>query len=220
MVSHELRTPIAIAEGSIGNAEIIAEKAGAPDVVKQAFKQSHDQVLFLAEMINDLSTLSRAERGKLNVELEDIDVKSFLEGLVNGYKEQAAAKNLSMSLHVPRGELTLRSGKLYVQEVLQNLITNAIKYTQKGGITVTAKRTKTGVAISVHDTGIGIKKQEQDKVFDKFWRSEDYRTRETSGTGLGLYVTLKLLELLHAEMDLVSQLNNGSTFTVTFPNMA
>lgn len=219
VVSHELRTPIAIAEGSIGNAEYVVEKAAAPDAVKTALKGAHDQVLFLAEMINDLSTLSRAERGKLNVETEDIYMRAFLTDLVNGYQQQAAARGLTMSLRLPRGDMQLRSGRLYVQEILQNLITNAIKYTQKGGITVTARRSKTGVIISVHDTGIGIKKQEQDKIFDKFFRSEDYRTRETSGTGLGLYVTIKLLELLHAEIDLTSQLNNGSTFTVHFPNL-
>lgn len=219
VVSHELRTPIAIAEGSIGNAQIVADRSEAPDLVKKALAGAHDQVVFLAEMINDLSTLSRAERGKLNVEVENIDMHEFLTELVAGYQEQAKQNGLTLDLALPHAALTLRSGKLYVREILQNLITNALKYTREGGVTVKATATDAGVSVSVHDTGIGIKKQEQDKIFDKFWRSEDYRTRETNGTGLGLYVTVKLLELLHADIDITSKLNHGSTFTANFPNL-
>jgi signal transduction histidine kinase len=72
----------------------------------------------------------------------------------------------------------------------------------------------------VHDTGIGISKTDQERVFDKFFRSEDYRTRATNGTGLGLYVTMKLARLLHTEISLQSELNKGSTFTITIPNLA
>ncbi len=72
---------------------------------------------------------------------------------------------------------------------------------------------------SVHDTGIGISKADQEKIFDKFFRSEDYRTRRNSGTGLGLYVTMKLARLLHAEITVESKLNHGSSFTIFIPNL-
>ena len=168
VVSHELRTPIAIAEGSIGNAQYVAEQKAADDAVKKALATAHEQVVFLAEMINDLSTLSRAERGKLSVELEDIDINELLTELVSGYGEQAAEKDLRLILNLPKKRLLLRSGRLYVQEILQNLITNAIKYTADGSVTVSAERTRKGLSVSVKDTGIGIKKQEQDRIFDKF----------------------------------------------------
>ena len=219
VVSHELRTPIAIAEGNIGNAEFIASKTGDMKAIKAALKEAHHQVLFLADMINDLATLSRAERGVLEIEPEGINVHDLLTELQSNYTPQAAAKNLAFKLELdPRLEL-LQSSKLYVREVLQNFITNAIKYTQRGTVTLSAKPSPKGVTFYVADTGIGLSKPDQEKVFDKFFRSEDFRTRETGGTGLGLYVTAKLARLLHAEIDLESEINQGSTFSIFIPNL-
>jgi PAS domain S-box-containing protein len=219
VISHELRTPIAIAEGDISNAEFIAEKSGDLKQVKQALKEAHDQIMFLADMINDLSTLSRAERGKLAVESENIDVPSLVEELRIGYEPQARDKKLELKIKVDEKAKVLQSTTLYVREILQNFLTNALKYTQEGSITLTATAVPGGVKFSVSDTGIGISKGDQEKVFDKFFRSEDYRTRQTSGTGLGLYVTIKLARLLHAEIDLKSELNKGSTFTIFIPDL-
>lgn len=218
VVSHELRTPIAISEGNISNAEFIAEKSGDMKAVRSALKEAHNQVLFLAAMINDLSTLSRAERGVLQVEPEPINVHELGQELLKNYTPDATKKGLTLSLELdPKLEL-LHSGKLYVREVLQNFITNAIKYTETGGVTIGAKPGADGVSFYVRDTGIGISKGDQERVFDKFFRSEDYRTRQNNGTGLGLYVTMKLTKLLHAEIGIDSTLNKGSTFTIYFPN--
>jgi signal transduction histidine kinase len=106
-----------------------------------------------------------------------------------------------------------------VREILQNFITNALKYTEKGSVVVGAKPVKDGVLFTVSDTGIGISKSDQERVFDKFFRSEDFRTRATSGTGLGLYVTMKLARIVHAEVSLESELNHGSTFSIFIPNL-
>jgi len=220
VVSHELRTPIAITEGNISNAQFIAEKSGNIDQIKQALKEAHEQVIFLSSMINDLSTLSRAERGKLVADIEKINVHELVEELVNEYTESAGKKNLTISHHLdPKLEL-LSSSKLYVREILQNFITNAIKYTETGGITVSAKPHDKGVLFSVKDSGIGISHSDQEKVYDKFFRSEDYRTRKNNGTGLGLYITMKLARLLHADINLTSELNHGSTFTIYIPNLS
>lgn len=219
VVSHELRTPIAISEGNIGNAEYIADKSGDMAAIKQALKEAHNQVLFLADMINDLSTLSRAERGTLKIEIEPINVHDLISELASNYSHDAKAKHLKLETVIdPKLEL-LKSSKLYVREVLQNFITNSIKYTAKGSVTITAKAVPRGVEFAVSDTGIGISKGDQERVFDKFFRSEDYRTRQANGTGLGLYVTVKLARMLHAEMSLESELNHGSTFKIFVPNL-
>ncbi len=220
VVSHELRTPIAIAEGNIGNAEFIFEKSEEQNTgIKEALKQAHDQVQFLASMINDLATLSRAERGKLQVDIESINAYELIKDLAANYTPQAEAKGLKLfSDPDPKLEL-LQSSKLYVREILQNFITNAIKYTEHGSVTIGAKSKGNGIEFQVSDTGIGISKPDQEKVFDKFFRSEDYRTRQSNGTGLGLYVTMKLTRLLHAEINLESELNKGSTFTIFIPNL-
>jgi two-component system, OmpR family, phosphate regulon sensor histidine kinase PhoR len=220
VVSHELRTPIAIAEGNISNAEFIFGKLTTPNKdIQAALKQAHEQVNFLSSMINDLATLSRAERGKLTVDIETINAHDLCQELAANYKPQANQKGLEFKLELDPQLEVLQSSKLYVREILQNFITNAIKYTEHGSVTLLAKPRDNGIEFAVNDTGIGISKQDQEKVFDKFFRSEDYRTRQTNGTGLGLYVTMKLTRLIHAEIDMQSELNQGSTFTIYIPNL-
>lgn len=218
VVSHELRTPIAIAEGEVGNAEYMVSKSGGNKQTQEALKQAHDQILFLSNMINDLATLSRAERGKLNVEIETIDCQELIDELEVDYKPEAKKKGLKLNINI-EGKLKLDSSKLYVREILQNFITNAIKYTEKGEVTISARPVDDGLMFEVIDSGIGISKGDQEKVFDKFFRSEDYRTRATSGTGLGLYVTMKLARLIKAEIDLKSEINKGTTFSIKVPNL-
>jgi len=223
VVSHELRTPIAIAEGNISNAIFIADKTGQDGLVNKALATAHDQVLFLASMINDLATLSRAERGKLVAEVEQINVRALLDDLTATYQADATKKGLRMHNQPDAHLELLASSQLYVREILQNFITNAIKYTEKGSVTIGAKPYgkdgANGVLFSISDTGIGISRSDQERIFDKFFRSEDFRTRNNNGTGLGLYVTMKLARLLHAEIDVSSRLNHGSTFTVFIPNL-
>lgn len=220
VVSHELRTPIAIAEGNISNAEFLFEKSGLKnDTVQQALKAAHDQITFLSGMMNDLATLSRAERGKLTVEIEPINALELVTEIAATYKTDAKAKGLEIRNEAdPRLEL-LYTSRLYAKEILQNFVTNAIKYTEKGHVTIGAHAHDNGVEFYVTDTGIGISKADQEKIFDKFFRSEDYRTRASTGTGLGLYVTMKLARLLHAEIDIRSEINKGSTFTIFMPNL-
>ncbi|MEO6513994.1 MAG: PAS domain-containing sensor histidine kinase [Candidatus Saccharimonadales bacterium] len=220
VVSHELRTPIAIAEGNISNAQYVADNSGDINDIRKALKDAHNQILFLSDMINDLSTLSRAERGKLTVEIEPINVHDLVLELAGNYETEAKAKGLEIHTTLDPQLMALRSSKLYVREILQNFITNALKYTEAGYIDIEAKQDTRGVIFKVHDTGIGISKTDQERVFDKFFRSEDFRTRATNGTGLGLYVTMKLARLLHTEISLRSELNKGSTFTITIPNLA
>jgi PAS domain S-box-containing protein len=219
VISHELRTPIAIAEGAISNAQFISEKSGDIDKINAALEAAHQQALYLEGMINDLSTLSRAERGVLDSNVEDINVHEFVESLHDNYTPEAERKGLILNIDVdPKLEL-LKSSKLYVQEILQNFITNAIKYTETGSVTLYAKQRPDGVEFSVHDTGIGISKGDQARVFDKFFRSEDYHTRQQNGTGLGLHVTRKLAQMAKAKVTLESELGKGSTFTIFFPNL-
>ncbi len=221
VVSHELRTPIAIAEGNISNAQFMVDKIGStiPDNVRMSLKTAHDQTIFLSSMINDLATLSRAERGTLAVEIESINAHTLVYDLRDSYSEQAESKGLALRVIADPSLRQLRSAPLYVREILQNFVTNAIKYTEKGHITIEAKQQKNGVLFEISDTGIGLSKADQLRVYDKFFRSEDYRTRQRKGTGLGLYVTLKLARLVHAKLNLQSELNVGSTFSVFFPDL-
>jgi signal transduction histidine kinase len=105
-----------------------------------------------------------------------------------------------------------------VREILENFVANAVKYTEEGGITVQAEPSAGGgIVFSVKDTGIGISASDQRQLFTKFYRSEDYRTRKTGGTGLGLYLCLELAERLNAKVWCESVINHGSTFFLEVP---
>lgn len=214
VVSHELRTPVTIVEGSLSNLEVLMSRPQLPakTKLKETVSTAHEQVLYLAKMINDLSTLSRAERG-VGDEAESIDVTELLQSLHQQYEKSAHDRKLELNIELGHNLGTVKASRLYLEELLQNFITNAIKYTEKGSVTIVAHKTKNIVTFSVKDTGIGISRGDQTKIFNKFYRSEDYRIRETSGTGLGLYVSAKLAHKLHTRIELKSRLNHGSSFS-------
>lgn len=218
VTSHELRTPIAIAEGSLSNLLYMFEKGAKPEQLASAAVGAHDQVLYLARMINDLSTLSRAERGVGDTK-EDINLNTMLQELYLRYQPEAESKSLKLNLDLDKLP-TVSTSHLYLEEILQNFLTNAIKYTKEGSVTLSGKLKDGRIVCAVSDTGIGISKTDQEKVFDKFFRSEDYRTRETSGTGLGLYVVRKLADKLNTKVTVESRLNHGSTFSFILPQHA
>lgn len=217
VVSHELRTPITIAEGTISNVTMMMGRGDVPnDKLVDSLSVAHEQVIYLSKMVNDLSTLSRAERG-LADQVESIHIGEMIHELFNEYSPQAEKKGLRFDLDMAVSSEHVTASRLYLQELLQNFITNAIKYTKEGNIKLIVKQKDGKVTFAVKDTGIGISKNEQEKVFDKFYRSEDYRTRETGGTGLGLYVAAKLARKIGTNIELTSRLNHGSTFSVTLP---
>lgn len=217
VVSHELRTPITITEGTISNVQVMMERGSiAPDILKSAIGTAHDQVLFLAKMVNDLSTLSRAERGVAD-DPEYIDVNELINSLYQEYAPQAEKRGLRLNLDLDTKLGGVMASRLYLKELLQNFVTNAIKYTKEGHVTIDVRREDTTLTFAVKDTGIGMSKTDQAKIFNKFYRSEDYRTRETGGTGLGLYVATKLAKKLQTTIQLSSRLNHGSTFSFTLP---
>lgn len=220
VVSHELRTPITIAEGNISNAIALGQKKDNKKVLEDALSQAHEQVVFLANMINDLSTLSRAERTDKQLEISEVNPENLLHALHEDYKTEATSKGLKFVVTTAAGTKPIKTSELYLHEVLQNFITNALKYTKKGSIIVHARSDKDGSAIfSVSDTGIGLSKADQKHIFEKFFRSEDFRTRESSGTGLGLYVTHKLAHKLGGNISFESELNKGTTFTLVVPSI-
>jgi PAS domain S-box-containing protein len=219
VASHELRTPVAIAEGNISNILMMSSKVGLDSETRRALETAHEQIVFLGNMLNDLSTLSRAEQGKLAMLVEKVSPAELVQSLVHDYRPQALKKQLTLEVenHGPAGELS--TSRLYVREILQNLITNAIKYTEKGGATITVEARDGGVEFAVTDTGIGIGRNEQAKLFEKFFRSSDFRVKNINGTGLGLYVAMKLTKLIGGRLSFDSELNRGSTFRLFVPDL-
>lgn len=211
VVSHELRTPVTIAEGAISNLSLAIEKDMPKQVLSKNADITHEQVKFLATMINDLSTLSRAERG-VGDKFVELNIKDLGQKILEKYHKNADDKGLNLELVMDNNLPSIKTSELYLEELLQNLITNALKYTKEGEIKISITNNEKNIRFMVEDTGIGISKSDQKKIFDKFYRSEDYRTRETGGTGLGLYVSSKLADKLDTKIELSSKLNHGSKF--------
>lgn len=217
VVSHELRTPITIAEGTLSNLQVMHERGGATaSQLNDGIGTAHQQIIFLADMINNLSTLSRAERGVM-ADRVPIAVEPFIHNIYRQYSKEAEKKKLLFNLDIDPQLGTVEASELYLGELIQNFITNAIKYTKTGSVTLGVHKKDDTLRFFVKDTGIGVSKGDQKKIFEKFFRSEDYRTRETSGTGLGLHVAKKLANLLGTEIELESRLNYGSTFSFELP---
>ena len=216
VVSHELRTPVAILEGSLSNLEVLIQKKAPFEMLKQATQTAYKQNTFLATMVNDLSALSRAERGVGDM-FEKVNPKDLAENLFNKYKKSATEKGLMLNLNIENNLNCVNTNKLYLEELLQNFITNSLKYTREGSVEIHFKNSEKGVIFEIKDTGIGISPQDQKRVFEKFYRSEDWRTRETGGTGLGLYVSTKLAAKLGTKIQLESKLNHGSRFFFELP---
>ena len=220
VISHELRTPVTVTEASISNAMLINERNENNEKVAKSLKIAHDQSIYLANMLNDLSTFARAEKGTLELNLEDISPQELIERLENDYRNEVEVKGMSIKSRVDDSvPKSIVSNRLYIREILQNFVTNAIKYSDSGTVTISASAADGGVKFSIMDEGIGISTSDQKKVFDKFFRSEDFRTRSSNGTGLGLYIVKKLAKLIQAMFELSSEVGKGSTFSIIVPDL-
>lgn len=219
VISHELRTPVTVAEAGVSNALLLAQKLPNSEKLNKSLQTAHDQSVFLANMLNDLTTFARAEKGTLEMNLEEFNPRDLLENLKGDYVAAIQAKGMTIKTFAdPSTPLMMVSNRLYIREILQNFITNAIKYSDKGTITLSARARDKGILYSVSDQGIGISTSDQKKIFQKFFRTEDYRTRSTNGTGLGLYIVKKLAKLLDASFEVQSEVGRGSTFSLYVPD--
>lgn len=213
VTSHELRTPLAIAEANLSTA-LLPGFAKIEDKAKQLIVQAHNNVIFLGDLIKDLTSLARAERDDVKIEKELVDIEGLVQQLQQDYASTAKDKHLLLKMEDQSAVRTIYTSRHDLQEIMQNFLTNAIKYTASGTVTIFTASDKNRVTLGVKDTGIGISASDKAKIFEKFYRSEDYRTRQTGGTGLGLYITKKLATRLSAEILFESKLNHGSSFGI------
>jgi signal transduction histidine kinase len=216
VTSHELRTPLAIAEANLSTV-LVPGVAKMSDTASGMVKQAHDNVLHLIDLVKDLTTLSRAENGLSQESLVKVDLEELVEEMRRDYAAHAKQKGLELSRAVKGEARVVLTNCSELREIMQNLIVNAIKYTEKGSVVIETEYLPNGARVVVRDTGIGIAPADQKKIFVKFFRSEDARVRLASGTGLGLYISRKLADHLGLDLDFVSVPEQGSTFSVTIP---
>jgi protein-histidine pros-kinase len=212
-MSHELRTPLNAIIGFTGTllmelpGPLTAEQKKQLQTVKSS---AHHQL----SLINDLLDLAKIESGKVEVKLEPIDCGNVVHEVADTLRPLAEEKGLRFELRVPQG-IFASTDRRALSQILINLINNAIKFTPKGTVTVELSQEKGETTISVADTGAGIGREDQAKLFDAFARLEHAVSSRQEGTGLGLHLSQKLADLLGGQITFESELGKGSVFTFT-----
>jgi two-component system phosphate regulon sensor histidine kinase PhoR len=216
-VSHELRTPLSIFHG---NLETLLEPGDLDEDetrhIYEIMKRHSDRLNLL---VNDLLSLARLESKEANLQLAEIKLRDFLEGVTRDWAKRLAGKNLRLELEVPDNFPTVRADERRLEEVVHNLLDNAVKYShQNGRILIQAAAPDQEVVLSVRDEGVGIAANDLPRIFERFYRADRGRSRELGGTGLGLSIVKHIAQLHGSRVEAESVVGEGTTIRVILPN--
>jgi signal transduction histidine kinase len=217
-MSHELRTPL---NAIIGFSEVLLERMFGElnekqdDYLKDIFSSGKH----LLSLINDILDLSKIEAGRMELDVENFDVPSALDNAMTLVRERAQRHGITLGLNVDPAIGEMRADERKFKQIMLNLLTNAVKFTPDGGkVNVSARLAEQVLQVSVADTGIGIAKVDQAAVFEEFKQVGRHYTNKQEGTGLGLALTKRFVELHGGALTLESEPGKGSTFTFTLPS--
>jgi len=216
-VAHELRTPLATLQG---NMEAMIDGVWEPSPERLA--SCHEEITRLSRLVADLGRLSLLERKDIAISRAELDLRALLEGAVGQFEGEARGKGVALSL-APRApgfprEPAVDADRDRLKQVFVNLLSNAIKYTDSGGgVEVVLRGGADSCSVTVSDTGIGIPAEELPHVFDRFFRSDRSRSRETGGAGIGLTIASAIVSAHGGRMEVSSEPGRGSVFTVFLP---
>ncbi len=216
-MSHELRTPL---NAIIGFSEVLMEKmfGDLNDKQEDYLNDIFTSGKHLLNLINDVLDLSKVEAGKLEVELEKVDLRQLLEGSLVVVRERALRHDVKLSLDMDDNVDTITADERKVKQIVFNLLSNAMKFTpDKGEAGIRARKSDSVIEIAVWDSGVGIADEDQQRIFEEFQQVERGLTDKPEGTGLGLALTKKFVELHGGMIWVESTRGHGSTFTFTLP---
>ncbi len=211
-VSHELRTPLTAIKGYAETLRNEVETAPSQRYV-EIIERNTDRLIHI---VNDLLLLSSLEE-KATLELEDIDLRGFLENVIRIFDQRLKDKHLSLVMDVEGDLPTIKADPFKLEQMLLNLLDNALKYTDRGEITVSGDVRDKSVRIQVRDTGIGIPKDDLPRIFERFYVVDKSRSRKSGGTGLGLSIVKHIVLLHNGTIDIESAPGQGTAVTVTLP---
>jgi CheY-like chemotaxis protein/CHASE3 domain sensor protein len=216
-MSHELRTPL---NSSLILAKLLADnKHGNLTEEQVRFAQTISLAgNDLLVLINDILDLSKIEAGKIELDVTELSLRRMADGLIRTFEPIARDKGLKLAVHLDeRAPATITSDGQRVEQILKNLLSNALKFTAKGEVSLAISATATQVKLVVRDTGIGIAKDQQGLIFEAFRQADGASNRKYGGTGLGLSISRDLAKLLGGGIEIESDVGRGSTFTLTLP---
>lgn len=212
-VAHELRTPLSNIRGYL---EAIQDGFIEPDA--EMINSLHEEVLLLNQLIDDLQELALAEARQIKLNNEQIELPEISEKIIQGLRSQIQAKELTVQLDFPKDLDPVYADYRRLGQVLRNLISNAIRYTPPGGnIRLSANQVGEIIEINIHDNGEGIAPEHLPYVFERFYRVDHSRARTTGGAGLGLAIVKQLVQAQGGNVNVNSQLGQGTTFSFTLP---
>ncbi len=200
-IAHELRTPV-----SVIRAQLQAMMDGVHEPTLAQIAEVYDQSIHLQRLVEDLRTLTQAESGHLPLDKHPVDPGAFLKQILQSFEPLALDAGLKLSTHIDDDLPTVTIDKDRIWQVVANLLTNALRYTQPGGaITLSANHDDQRVRVTVSNTGVTLSQEEASRVFDRFWRADDSRQRVAGGSGLGLSIARQIVRLhdgdIWAELD-------------------
>jgi len=216
-MSHELRTPLNAINGF--SEMLLARMFGEVNAKQEEFlRDIHSSGEHLLSLINDILDLSKIEAGRMELNLTVIDPAMTLENTVMLVKERAARRGITVKLEVDERLDKWVADERKFRQIMLNLLSNALKFTLEGGqISVTAGRDGSNMVVAVTDTGVGIRPEDQALIFEEFQQAGSDYTKKAEGTGLGLALTRKFVELHGGTIRVESAEGKGSTFTFTLP---
>ncbi len=215
--THELRTPL---NAIIGYAQLLLEGVYGPVSKDQvdALRAIDESAQNLLSLINQTLDYAKVEAGQMPVVVSEVDVAALCREVVRAAAGLTRDRSYDVNYRGPKGPVTIRTDEAKVRQVLLNLVSNAVKFTEQGSVDVFLEQQPDGaVALSVRDTGIGIPKDKQEVIFEAFRQLDGSTTRQAGGTGLGLAITKSFVELLGGRVAVESEPGRGSTFTVSLP---
>ena len=210
-VSHELKTPLHVISGY---AELIKEGIVKDSDVKEFGEKIYSEASRMSKLVEDIMKISKLESDKA-VEKTQLKLKNIVVAIVDSLMIEADKKNVKFKLSL--NDCSIRGNYDSIYSLIFNLVDNAIKYNKTNGkITIKLQEVSNNVILSVKDTGIGIPKEDLDRIFERFYRVDKSRSKDSGGTGLGLAIVKHSLIVNNATIKVESELKKGSTFTVTF----
>ena len=210
--SHELKTPITVMQGF---AEVLMNKEGMDDTSKKQLGRIYKECLRLGSLISDMLMLSKIESGDAPVRaLSEVALEDIAKEVLDGLSEKAGSRNINANIV---GSAKLTADQTMIFELVENLVSNAIKYNKDGGtVTISISETDTGVCLQVKDTGIGIENEHLPRLCERFYRVDKSHSKRIGGTGLGLAIVKHICAISDAELSIESEFGVGTTVTVVF----
>jgi signal transduction histidine kinase len=218
-MSHELRTPI---NAIVGYAALLLDGmfGSVSEQQRDALDRTRAAADHLRALIDDILDLAKIEAGKMQFQLEELLLADVVNEASQQMEPMIRRKSLSYSVDIAKDTSPILSDRTKLKQILLNLLSNAMKFTTRGGVSVVVRPHAMGVRLDINDTGIGIRPEHLSVIWEDFRQVDQSRTREFGGTGLGLSITRKLVERLGGTISVESIVGVGTTFTVLLPRKA